>query len=476
MAEASRLRLESDAAEALVERGVGGAHLQELDERLAAVACDFATEIKAGRSVLARHQRAWVFAHKRREEVSATARTAGRLRGEFEVFVVVGVGGSDLAARVLHDTLDHPQYNLMTGEARGGAPEVHFTGDTFDPRQLLGLLDGLETRGLLRKTVFNVVSKSGTTPETLVATMVIRQALQRAGLDWRHHVVATTGMNEQSLLYRMHQRHAFRDLLPVPEGVGGRFSFASPVGLLLLGVTASGRRQTPHQRILAGLRGYEEAHRRLLLAPGDERNAAFRLARCLQVAEQFGGKRMLIFYDFADERMLGEWFVQLWAESLQERGGGMDVMATRGSTGNHSVLNGILRGARNKVVLFICWEDLGQDEVLSLGGIKELRPYRGLRLGQMQRASWQGTCEDFTANGVPNMTLTVRRRDESHLFALMRTLMDMVAVKGRLQGLHLNAAGRGELGRELTYRQDGVEGYKERSRRIATELPRGGCA
>ena len=52
----------------------------------------------------------------------------------------------------------------------------------------------------------------------------------------------------------------------------------------------------------------------------------------------------------------------------------------------------------------------------------------------------------------------------------MRVLMDCVAVKGRLQALHVNDAGIVDFAKELTYCQDGVEGYKERTRQIAASI------
>ncbi len=97
-------------------------------------------------------------------------------------------------------------------------------------------------------------------------------------------------------------------------------------------------------------------------------------------------------------------------------------------------------------------------------GIAELERFAGLSLNEIQDAAWHSTAEDFTADGIPNVTLSVGRRDAKHLFCLMRVLMDAVAVKGRLQGLYLDDGFAADYARELTYRQDGVEGYKRRMR------------
>ena len=120
------------------------------------------------------------------------------------MLVTVGVGGSDLSARVFHDALNHPYHNLLSPEERGGAPEVYFTGDTFDPHKLMGLLGMLKARNLLQKTLFNVISKSGTTTETMATLMVIRDAL--GDVRWQQQVLATTGLTPESVLFRMHEQ------------------------------------------------------------------------------------------------------------------------------------------------------------------------------------------------------------------------------------------------------------------------------
>ena len=169
---------------------------------------------------------------------------------------------------------------------------------------------------------------------------------------------------------------------------------------------------------------------------------------------------------------MGDWFVQLYDESVQERGQGLNVIAALGPTSNHSILNGILNGPKDKAVLFIGWRELGEDLTIpmqtGIGG--DMETFEGLSMNQVQIASYYGTVEDFREAGIPVATLSVPKRDVHNLCKLMRVLMDCVAAKGRLQALHVNDAGIVDFARELTYRQDGVEGYKERTRRIAASI------
>ena len=457
----------------LVDDGAAGsfpqAAQQKVDTALQRIHLLFQDETEAPLAELERGLRAWTRSHLQTEDIAQVAALATRAREAFSVLVIIGVGGSDLSARVFHDSFNHPYHNLLSVEERGGAPEVYFTGDTFDPRKLAGLLEMLKARNLLDKTLFNVISKSGTTTETMATLMVIRDALD--DVNWQQQVLATTGLTADSVLFRMHEQSPFYGdtLLPVPDGVGGRFSAFSPVGLFFLAMTA-GKDETPDTRIRAAVEGMNQAHEGFNLAYNHQDNIAYQLARWIHLSEEVDGtkhpsKNTIVFYNYADGSCLGEWFVQLYTESIQERGSGANVINAKGPTSNHSILNGIIAGPRDKVVLFIHWEELGSDLVLpkETGMDSKLTEFEGLSMTHMQAASYRGTALDFSEKGIPNATLTLPKRDIQSVCQLMRLLMDTIAVKGRLQGLHLDNNG----GSELTYLQEGVEGYKRNFRSFA---------
>ncbi|RKU12995.1 hypothetical protein C6503_16500 [Candidatus Poribacteria bacterium] len=434
---------------------------QKVDTALQKIHALFQEEASASLTELERGLRAWTHSHLQAADVTKVTTLATRAREDFSVLVVIGVGGSDLSARVFHDSFNHPYHNLLSVEARGGAPEVYFTGDTFDPRKLIGLIEILKTRNLLHKTLFNVISKSGTTTETMATLMIIREVFGDG--NWRQHVLATTGLTTDSVLFRMHEQSSFYSdtLLPVPDGVGGRFSAFSPVGLFFLAMTA-GKDETPETRVRTALEGVKQAHENFFLPYEHRDNIAYQLARWIHLTEEVEGKGTIVFYNYSDNSCLGEWFVQLCTESIQERGAGPNVINAKGPTNNHSILNGIIAGPRDKVVLFIHWEALGPDLTLprDTGMDEKLTDFEGLSMTHMQTASYRGTALDFSENGVSNATLTLSKRDIESVCQLMRVLMDTIAVKGRLQDLHLDTDG----GNELTYLQDGVEGYKRNFR------------
>ena len=439
---------------------------QKVDTALQKIQLLFQAETSASLTELEQGLRAWTRSHLQTEDIAKVTNLATRAREAFSVLVTIGVGGSDLSARVFHDSFNHPYHNGLSVEERGGAPEVYFTGDTFDPRKLAGLIEMLKARRLLHKTLFNVISKSGTTTETMATLMIIRDAL--GDVNWRQQVLATTGLTADSVLFRMHAQSPFYGgtLLPVPEGVGGRFSAFSAVGLFFLAMTAN-KDETPDTRLRAAIEGVGQAHEGFNLPYNHQDNIAYQLARWIHLAEEVDGtkypsKNTIVFYNYADNSSLGEWFVQLYTESIQERGGGANVINAKGPTSNHSILNGVIAGPRDKVVLFVHWKEVGSDLVLpkETGMDSKLTELEGLSMTHMQTASYRGTALDFSENGVPNATLTLPSRDIQSVCQLMRLLMDTIAVKGRLQGLHLDNNDESEL----TYLQDGVEGYKRNFR------------
>jgi len=470
------VRLSIEEGGSLIERSVGAAAQKAVDAHLATIHAAFRQEELLPLTTLETYLRAWTRSHLQEEHSRQVVELARRARQDFDALVTIGIGGSDLSARVFHDMLNPPYHNLLSPDERGGAPEVYFTGDTFDPFRLDGLVTMLRSRGLLPRTLFNVISKSGRTGETIATLMILREVLASLSSEkerWRQQVVATTGLTPTSALFQLHAQSPFygNTLLPIPNGVGGRFSAFSPVGTFFLAMTAGGN-DSPEGRLERLFQGVDDAASALAEPYDDASNVAFQLARWLHLAEAFCGKTTLVFYPYADHRPLGDWFVQLYSESIQERGSGLNVIPACGPTSNHSMLNGILGGPRDKVVLFVVWDDLGKDLTIptgtEVGG--EMDALEGLSMSQVQMASYRGTAEDLTANGVPNVTLRVARRDERSLGCLLRTLMDTVAVKGRLQRLHISESDTVDYANEKTYLQDGVEGYKERTRRFAQEM------
>ena len=150
---------------------------------------------------------------------------------EMDAVVSIGIGGSYLGNQVLFDLFCGPYWNMKSKEERHGFPAVFFAGQNVDPVSLLKLTEELKRRSGEKdnyKVTLLVISKSGTTIEPTTAFHVLMKELS-GFCDVS--VIAVTDA-EKGELHRLALENNW-DTFTVPEGIGGRFSIFSPVGLVL---------------------------------------------------------------------------------------------------------------------------------------------------------------------------------------------------------------------------------------------------
>lgn len=134
----------------------------------------------------------------------------------FTTMVQVGIGGSDLGPRALFLAL---QCYCRQGRSARFIANV----DPDDAAEVLRDLD-------LSRTLFNIVSKSGTTLETLTNEQLVRTALLRGGLEPSRHLIAVTGESSP-----MDDPARYLASFYMFDYIGGRYSATSMVGLVTLG-------------------------------------------------------------------------------------------------------------------------------------------------------------------------------------------------------------------------------------------------
>ena len=96
---------------------------------------------------------------------------ASMVENRFDNILVLGIGGSALGGLAVTEALLKPYWNLLTPEQRNGLPRIFFL-DNIDPDSMNGLLKVLD----LKKTLVNVITKSGDTTETMSQFMVLKEA------------------------------------------------------------------------------------------------------------------------------------------------------------------------------------------------------------------------------------------------------------------------------------------------------------
>jgi glucose-6-phosphate isomerase len=304
--------------------------------------------------------------------------------------IVCGIGGSALGIQAVYSALDWPVADL----------DSLYVLDNVDPSQIASLADSSP----LLETAINVISKSGTTIETMSGFFYLLSLMAERGLssaDINSRIVATTDP-ESGVLRPLAQRRGWKTL-PVPPDVGGRFSVLSPVGLLPLafaGVDIKG--------LLAGA-----AQMQIWLAGlSTQDNPAWQLAAVHYLLESEGIAHTL-HYTYGDPLiLLGDWFRQLWAESLGKSTqldgspahGCMTPIVARGTTDQHSQNQLYMDGPDNKLYGIIGCEKWDLDPLTPVPDDEELageKYYDGTSFGSLLSASRDGVRDALIERGRP---------------------------------------------------------------------------
>jgi glucose-6-phosphate isomerase len=388
----------------------------------------------------------------------------------FENIVVLGIGGSALGTIALRTALLDPFWNELGTPERDFFPRLYVL-DNVDPHTLGTFLRRID----LRRTLFNVVSKSGGTAETMSQYLIVRQMLEEElGEGFRRHLLFTTDP-EKGVLRRLARDEGIT-ALPIPSNVGGRFSVLSAVGLLPAALVGIDIRE-----LIAGAREMDARCRTDEL----RRNPAGTFAAVQWLADQRLGAPIHVMMPYSDRlRDVADWFRQLWAESLGKRANraGEDVFVgptpvkALGATDQHSQVQLYIEGPFDKTICLLTEREPADD--LAIPGlhadIGELGYLGGHTLGGLLRTEMEATAAALTQRARMNMGLELERVDARSIGALFHMLQIATVYAGALYGVDPLDQPGVELGKQLTYAIMGRAGYDEQKAEWERrEAPRG---
>jgi glucose-6-phosphate isomerase len=333
--------------------------------------------------------------------------------GKWANIVVLGIGGSALGGIALQESLLGNWHNLA------GKPKLFFV-DNIDPDFVFGLFASID----LRKTLFIVVSKSGGTTEPMALYSMAQREME--GLfpkEWRKRFVFVTDPKD-GLLRELGNRESI-EMFAIPSKVGGRFSVLTSAGLLPAALAGINIR-----KLMAGA---EKMLKTIRETKGEE-NPALLLA-CLQhLMDTKKGKPMVVLMPYGNRLFrMADWYRQLLAESIGKNlKTGPTPINALGTTDQHSQLQLYNEGPDNKWYIFM--ETLKPNRDLELGKKlpKELGFLNGRSMGEILKASLQGTSGSLTKKGRPNITLRIDQIDEETVGGLFMLFEFQVALLGLL--------------------------------------------
>lgn len=386
-------------------------------------------------------------------EINQFAQSA---KGKYQDLVVLGIGGSSLGGYALLKALLHPYWNNLPSEKRGGYPRFHFV-ENVDADQMNGLLDILNPK----TTLFNVITKSGTTAETMSAFMITKSWLEtHLGKNQiKSHIVVTTDKSK-GLLRPIAQEEGYT-AFEVPDDVGGRFSVFCAVGLLpaaLCGVNIND--------IQRGIKDLDQ----VLQNPDVTQNLAAQNA-LIQIQYYQSGKPMSVFMPYSYRlASMSDWYVQLWAESLgkkHDKSGkvvhvGPTPVRAVGVTDQHSQVQLFNEGPNDKVFTFVEVGKPGQDVTIpnQFSDLEDLKYLNNQPMSRLMAAEFESTRACLTGNQRPNVTITLPQIDAYHVAQLLYLLEVQTAIAGDLLNIDPFDQPGVELAKQYTYALMGRKGYE----------------
>ncbi|MBR2498208.1 MAG: glucose-6-phosphate isomerase [Clostridia bacterium] len=379
--------------------------------------------------------------YNQKEIVDDIILTAKNIKKKFDNFVVLGIGGSALGPIAVFQALCHLRHNELPKSKRK-APKL-YVEDNVDPERMVALLDVLD----LDKTIFNVVTKSGATSETMAQYLIIMDILKkRYGDKAKDHMIATTSAHKGNLI-KIAQVEGLKTFY-IPDGVGGRFSELCPVGLLpaaVLGIDI--------KALLAGAAYMDK----LCKSRDIKKNPALVTALLEYLAMQ-NGKNISVMMPYADSlKYIADWYCQLWGESLgkavdndgNEVFVGQTPVKALGVTDQHSQVQLYREGPFDKVITIIAVENYRNTVEISKGceDIPDVNFLCGHTMNELITAERKATEYALTTAHRLNYTITL---PEVNAFTIGQLLF-MFELETAYTGAMLNID---------TFNQPGVEGGK----------------
>ncbi|PZM83267.1 glucose-6-phosphate isomerase [Candidatus Gracilibacteria bacterium] len=344
-------------------------------------------------------------------------------KDDFENVVVLGIGGSALGTKAIFSAIKGKYYNELSKKKRGGFPKLYIL-DNVDSEEIKNISDVIS----FKKTLFIVISKSGTTIETISQYNFFKEKILKKGLNLKKHFIFIAGENSQFAIEK--ENEGFK-VFSIPENVGGRFSVLSNVGLLPLAFAG-----IDIEKLLLGQKNYKSSFFENNLIKNIALNSAF-----LQFNAYKNFKNITVFFPYSSNlRDFGLWYKQLFNESLGKNNLGLTLTNSIGTTDQHSDLQLYSDGLNNKFIIFLEIEKFKKDY--------KIEKSKKMKFSDLMNLEKYGTEKSLTKKGIFNYTIKIDSLSEQTVGELIFFFEMQIAFLGEF--LEINA-----------FNQPGVEQSKK---------------
>ncbi|WP_407314027.1 glucose-6-phosphate isomerase [Desulfosporosinus sp. SB140] len=339
------------------------------------------------------------------------------------VFVLIGVGGSNQAARAVISAL--PQEK---------APEILYAGNNLSADYMNKLLKSLDGKSVY----INAIAKNFETLEPGLCFRVLRQYLEKRYGSEAAGRIAVTGTKGSSL-YQLALDNGYT-FFTFPENIGGRYSALCDVGLFPMAVAGLDISQL--------VQGAKEMRARLLTEPAEE-NIAFHYAAYRNLLQLKDYRLEMLSFFEPRFQYFSKWWTQLFAESEGKDGKGVYPVAGNFSEDLHSIGQFVQEGRR---MIFETFLDVSEKDTSLLIERDDKKDYfdylEGKDLWTINKIAFQATFDAHLKGGIPCSKLTIPKLDEYYFGQLFYLFMFACYLSGKL--LEVNP-----------FDQGGVENYKK---------------
>lgn len=368
-----------------------------------------------------------------KEEFSRIKAAAEKIKGDTDVFIVIGIGGSYLGARAAIEFLTSQNYNLLCKDT----PQIFFTGNSISSsalNEIVALCDG-------KRVSVNMISKSGTTTEPAIAFRVLRGLLEeRYGKEGARERIYCTTDKARGTLKELADKEGYQTFV-VPDDVGGRFSVLTAVGLLPIAVAGA-----DIDKLMDGAREAQNA----LTSKNIEENDAYKYAAVRNILYRKGYVTELLVSYEPYFQLMSEWWKQLFGESEGKDNKGLLPDSVIFSTDLHSLGQYIQSGRRNLFETVVQIEKAKTEVTIGTDptNVDGLNFLAGKTMDFVNKKAFQGTLLAHNDGGVPNLVVSIPEANEFELGYLIYFFEKACAISGYTLGVN-------------PFDQPGVEAYKK---------------
>ena len=333
-----------------------------------------------------------------------------------DTIVVIGIGGSSLGTKAIDSIFKHRNKDVKKMVFLENPDEIDLSEKLASIKK--------------ERTLFIIVSKSGATIETI---SIFKEIIERFCLDFadgdKQQIITIT--DENSVLHKFSYYYGIKSFL-IPANVGGRFSVLSAVGVVPLSIAGYDMKSVLEGATVMVERFFSQKENHILKKAAfltrykedTPINVLFSYANCLE--------------DFT------KWYVQLWGESLgkidkQGNNTGLTPIGHIGSVDQHSFLQLIMQGPRDKTVTFIKVDNFEKEikvPNISLKFIEKTDYINGYSFNELIDGECDATKESIVKEGINVDGITLDVLNEKNIGKLILYYELLTSLCGIMLGVN----------------------------------------